>query len=99
MVSCKTYKYRDDILNFAGGVERNTSPWPLTGQQVQEMVYNLKCKQWKLKQPAKKRKRGSEYGADEEEEVSDHSLFSRRSILYDFPNLGFMIYNLRSWYY
>ncbi|XP_026428097.1 uncharacterized protein LOC113323968 [Papaver somniferum] len=45
----------------------------------------------KGKPPAKKRKRGSEgdslqQGADED--VSDHSLFSRSSILHDLPNWG-----------
>ncbi|XP_026440115.1 uncharacterized protein LOC113338938 [Papaver somniferum] len=82
------HKYRDDRLNFAGGVERGAAPWPLTGLQVQEMVHNLKYKRGKVKQLANKRKRGSEHGADEEEEVSDHQLFSRRSILNDLPNWG-----------
>ncbi|XP_026435853.1 uncharacterized protein LOC113333648 [Papaver somniferum] len=65
---------------------RSATPWPLTGQRVEEMVHNMKCRQGKRKQPTKKCKIGSEYGTDEEEEVSKHCLFSRRSILYDLPN-------------
>ncbi|XP_026410581.1 uncharacterized protein LOC113305794 [Papaver somniferum] len=80
------HKFRDDKTNFSGGVEHGKAPWPLTGLQVQEMVANLKSKQGKGKPPSKKRKRGTEGYADEE--ISDHSLFSRRSILYDLPYWG-----------
>ncbi|XP_026420666.1 uncharacterized protein LOC113316735 [Papaver somniferum] len=77
------HKFRDDKTNFSGGVEHGKAPWTLTGLQVQEMVANLKSKQGKGKPPSKKRKRGTEGYADEE--ISHHSLFSRRSILYDLP--------------
>ncbi|XP_026410872.1 uncharacterized protein LOC113306110 [Papaver somniferum] len=80
------HKFRDDKTNFSGGIEHGKAPWPLTGLQVQEMVANLKSKQGKGKPPSKKRKRGTEGYADEE--ISDHSLFSRRSILYDLPYWG-----------
>ncbi|XP_026448013.1 uncharacterized protein LOC113348456 [Papaver somniferum] len=80
------HKFRDDKTNFSGGVEHGKASWPLTGLQVQEMVANSKRKQVKGKPPSKKRKRGTEGYADEE--ISDHSLFSRRSILYDFPYWG-----------
>ncbi|XP_026452087.1 uncharacterized protein LOC113352488 [Papaver somniferum] len=85
------HKYRDDKTNFSGGVEHGKAPWPLTGLQIQEMVKDMRSKQGKGKPPAKKRKRGAEgdslqQGADED--VSDYSLFSRRSILHDLLNWG-----------
>ncbi|XP_026417264.1 uncharacterized protein LOC113312741 [Papaver somniferum] len=80
-------QYRYDKKNFSGGIEEGKAPWPLTGLQFQDIVKDMKRKQGKVKPPGKKRKRGEE-GQGVDEDVSDHSLFSRRSILHDLPNLG-----------
>lgn len=86
------HKCRHDKTNFPEGVEHGSAPWPLTGFQVQEIVANIITKVGKGKQPSvssrQKHKRipESETDADVEAEVHDHSLFSRRSILYDLPN-------------
>ncbi|XP_026378890.1 uncharacterized protein LOC113273371 [Papaver somniferum] len=89
------HKFRDDKTNFDGVVDHGTATWLLSGLQIQQKVANLKTKHGKGKPPAepsKKCKRraaeDNDEDADAEEEVQNRSLFSRRSILYDFPKWG-----------
>ncbi|XP_026445224.1 uncharacterized protein LOC113345758 isoform X2 [Papaver somniferum] len=89
------HKYRDDRTHFSGGVVHGSAPWPLTWLQIQEMDANIRTKKGKGKPPSSaslKHKRKAEVGnevvADVEDQVHDHSLYSRRSILYDVPYWG-----------
>ncbi|XP_026428971.1 uncharacterized protein LOC113324910 [Papaver somniferum] len=41
------HKYRYDKTNFDGGVEHGTTLWPLTGQQIQEIVDKIRSKKRK----------------------------------------------------